>query len=196
MKALFDTNIIIQLEDGEKLQQCNYSCVKRLCNELNIKMYYHPWQKLDLNNDSNVERRYDILARMEQYQRLDPPPYPTEEELLQLGWKESSDNDKIDNCLLFALSRYYVDILVTNDKGIIQKSKNITKLKEKVYTLDNFLWLLNTLNSHSYISPPPGVRIEKLCSFDKNNSFFDSLRNRYEDFDKWYEKCALDDRYV
>jgi hypothetical protein len=41
MKVLFDTNVIIQLEDINKMKAFDYSPIKKYCNLFNYDMFIH-----------------------------------------------------------------------------------------------------------------------------------------------------------
>ncbi|MBQ0113180.1 MAG: GNAT family N-acetyltransferase [Bacteroidales bacterium] len=149
----------------------------------------HPLQIDDINRDKDKVRRDIVLSRLKQYSKIKNPPVLSDEERERLELKESNDNDKVDNNILFALYRGAVNVLVTNDEGIHKKASHIG-IQDKVYRLEQMLLFLkrysNKLIEHTYT----GVQERYLYEIDKNQSFFDSLRQSYDGFDNWYQQSA------
>jgi hypothetical protein len=153
----------------------------------------HPYQKQDFLNDKDALRRDELLLRLNQYQTIASPPLPTKEDLIMLNWNESSNNDKIDNYLLYSLYRNVVHLLITNDKSIIKKAKRIIHLKERVHTIDNFLAFLKKQISPTF-ETPAGINSVYLYNLDIKSHFFQSLRNEYNNFNTWFTKCCFENR--
>lgn len=147
----------------------------------------------DINRDKNQERRKIVLSRLKQYSQIENPPILSDQECNELGLSQSNDNDKVDNNVLFALYRGAVHLLVTNDEGIHRKASKIG-LQDKVYRLEQFLLLLQRYTSASFSFGYTGVKERFLYEIDKNQPFFESLRQSYNGFDKWFQKCATDKR--
>ena len=138
MKVLFDTNILIELEQpGVVLPEALAEMV-RLSRELGYEIFLHPGQVEDFLRDKDDNRRTVRLSRIRQYPMLVNPPVPTNEELTELSWSEANDHDRIDNLLLFAIKRSAASILVTEDRRMHAKAKR-AGLEEKVHTADDFL---------------------------------------------------------
>lgn len=189
MNILLDTNIIIPLEDTSRVLDTSFAELRRLAVEQQHCLYVHPMQIADINRDKNQERKTIVLSRLNQYSKIDNPPVLSDEECVELGLTNANDNDKVDNNLLFALYRGAVHLLVTNDEGIHKKASKIG-IQDKVYRSVQFLDFLrkysNTPISYSY----SGVQDRYMYEIDKNQTFFDSLRQAYDGFDNWYQKSA------
>ena len=128
-----------------------------------------------------------------QYSQIENPPILSDQECIELGLSQSNDNDKVDNHVLFALYRGAVHLLVTNDEGIHKKALRIG-LQDKVYRLEQFLFLLQRYTNIPFSSDYTGVKERFLYEIDKNQPFFESLRRSYDGFDKWFQKSAQDKR--
>ena len=122
MNILLDTNIIIPLEDTNKILGSSFAELRRLSAEQHHCLYIRPMQFQDINRDKIKERREIVISRLAQYSQIENPPILSEIECLKLGLRQVNDNDKVDNNVLFALYRGAVQILVTNDEGIHKKS--------------------------------------------------------------------------
>ena len=101
MNILLDTNIIIPLEDTNRVLSTSFADLKRLAAEQHHCFYIHPLQYDDIKRDKNKERRQIVLSRLEQYPRITNPPVLDDKEREELGLKEADDNDKVDNNVLF-----------------------------------------------------------------------------------------------
>ena len=192
MNILLDTNIIIPLEDTNRVLSASFAELKRLASEQNHCFYIHPLQYEDIKRDKDEGRRKIVLSRLEQYPRIDNPPLLDDQEREKLGLKQTDDNDKVDNNILFSLYRGAVHLLVTNDEGIHKKAQLIG-CPDKVYRIQQFLALLSGLekrNANNYT----GVEDRFLYEIDKSRPFFDSLRKAYDGFDNWYQKRATEKR--
>jgi len=192
MNILIDTNILIPLEDTSRLLDPSLAKMCRQSEAVGHVLFIHPSQKEDIGRDKNEQRKNIVLSRLEQYQAIPSPPELSSEDLLQYGWKQASDNDRIDNLLLHALCRGAVHFLVTNDKGIHRKARQ-AQCQEQVHYLDQFLVFLDSQIS-SEPPPPFGIQDRYLHEFGVNQPFFDSLRAGYPGFNKWYMESAQSQR--
>ena len=194
MNILIDTNILINLEDN-KIVNDDFAQFYRLAISNHCNVLYHPKAiPVDLERDSNTERKKITKSKLQKYEPLSNYSEPTQEFISQL--KNKNVNDEIDNLQLFQLHKEYVDYFVTEDKGVhtnaskigiqgkVLKVKQIRKLLEELYTI--------VIPTHPILE---GHSIRKLE--DKfHTTFFDSLRADYgeEEFNKWLNKCAQKDR--
>ena len=193
MNILLDTNIIIPLEDTSKTLDSSFAELRKLSAEQHHCLYIHPMQFEDIKRDKNQERRTIVLSRLKQYSQIENPPILSDQECHELGLSQSNDNDRVDNNVLFALYRGAVHLLVTNDEGILRKASKIG-LQDKVYRLEQFLLLLQRYTSTPFSFGYTGVKERFLYEIDKNQPFFESLRQSYDGFDKWFQECATDKR--
>lgn len=193
MDILLDTNIIIPLEDTNKVLPANFAELKELGAKQHHCFYIHPFQYEDIKRDKNIERRQIVLSRLKQYPQIDNPPVLSEQEREELGLSQTNDNDRVDNNLLFALYRGAVHLLVTNDEGLHKKAQKIG-CQDRVYRVKQFISYLSRLGESNVASNYTGVEDRFLYGLDKNQPFFDSLRSAYKGFDDWYQGCAAEKR--
>lgn len=193
MNILLDTNIIIPLEDTGRILDASFAELRKLAAEQQHCLYVHPLQFEDINRDKDKERKNIVLSRLKQYSKIENPPVLSEEERERLRLKESNDNDKVDNNILFALYRGAVNVLVTNDEGIHKKASNVG-IQDKVYRLEQMLLFLKRYSNNPIEHTYTGVQERYLYEIDKTQSFFDALRQFYDGFDNWYQKSAEERR--
>lgn len=192
MNILIDTNILIPLENTTSALDPNLAEMRRLADLHGHVLYVHPEQVEEIKRDKNENRRRIVLSRMRQYQTIPSPPDLTERELCEYNWRQTSENDRVDNLLLHALCRGAIHFLITNDNGIHKKAKQSQK-QEHVHRLDQFLVFLR--NQSNEVRPPPfGIEERYLHEFQCQQPFFDTLRDGYNGFDDWYLKSAADRR--
>lgn len=192
MNVLIDTNIIIPLEDTACPLDPSLAEMRRLSNENGHTLFVHPRQAEDIDRDRNEQRRNIVLSRLRMYSTISSAPELTEDDLVQYGWRQSNENDLIDNLLLHALCRGAIHLLVTNDKDIHKKAKK-ANVQEQVHRFDQFLAFLNSQTAAT--RPPPfGIQDRFLYEFDVSQGFFDSLREGYSEFDNWYLAKAAEHR--
>lgn len=192
MKVLIDTNILIPLEDTARALDPSLADMRRMSEQNGHILYVHPNQREDILRDNDTQRRDIVLSRLKQYQEVPSPPQLSSDELQQYGWRETGDNDRIDNLLLHALCRGAVHFLITNDKEIHKKARK-AQVQEQVHRLDQFLAFLKSQTTKEQL-PPYGIQECLLHEFDVNQPFFDSLREGYDGFNKWYLSAAADHR--
>lgn len=189
---MLDTNILIPLEDTGRTLDPSMAEMRRLSEQNDHVLFAHPAQEEDIRRDRNESRRNIVLSRLCQYQSIPSPPPLSDDALQQYGWRQTSENDRIDNLLLHALCRGAVHFLVTNDKDIHKKAR-AAQVQEQVHRLDQFLAFLR---SQSAVERPPpfGIQERYLHEFDVGQSFFNSLREGYNGFNAWYLRSAGEHR--
>jgi GNAT superfamily N-acetyltransferase/rRNA-processing protein FCF1 len=188
MRILLDTNILIPLQDSYVALQDNLVNFVRLASLGRHQLLYHPASEVDINRDTNVARRQSTLARLRQYSRLENlPPCP---------WNtaETSANDACDNEILYALYNSAVHILVTEDHKLHAKAKRLG-LNEQVFFIQAIeLLLISQLEPDTKKLPNiQEIEIHTLTPF-LADTFFDSLREAYPEFDQWFRRSARNGR--
>lgn len=194
MKILIDTNILINLEDNKVITK-KFSDFYRLAITNNCGVLYHPNAiPVDISRDKNSDRKKIIASKLEKYEKLVDFSEPTDDFYDRLGGKKI--NDQIDNKQLFQLLKGYVDIFVTQDKGIHNNAKKYD-LQRKVMNIDEILYLLEEqftikIPTHPILKEHSIRDIERKFS----SNFFDSLREDYGNilFEAWLQKCLIKNR--
>lgn len=187
--VLLDTNILIALEDPDRLLDAR--CAEMLRNASpDIDFYYHPIQLRDIERDRDEGRRAIFTSKINRYKPLNQAPTFSEDYFAEKGWSNNSDNDYIDNTLLACVVEPCVNYLVTNDKGILSKARK-TEVDDRVLDLESFEDLIGNRPEPPELAC---VKEEQCHVLDIRDPFFDSLRKGYQTFDKWLEGCAREQR--
>lgn len=187
-KVLLDTNLLIYREDHKIIDEKMLKLTKLLFDSNNFKLVVHPMTLDDFNKMKDLNEKNIILSKINTYKKIENPPKASEAFHDLVGCNKKRSNDLIDNNLLFAVERNCVDYLITNDAKLKKKSININ-LELRVLTIDEAIELFTPLESKELYTPA-FIQKEYLYNIDINDSFFDSLKEDYLNFENWYGKKA------
>lgn len=192
MRILLDTNIFISLEDSSSVLEANFSEFARLAISNRHQLLIHPSSRDDLERDQNDNRKQINLSKILKYPVLENPPDPSPEEIDDFGLSNRTENDRVDNKILFAIYKDAANILVTEDRGIHKKAKRL-QIEDRVHYIQQAAQSLYRLHqkAHVYL---PNIKEISLHEIDLSMDFFDSLREDYKGFDEWYKRASREGR--
>ena len=189
MRILIDTNIFIYREDDQPLSE-DLQRLLRILNEVNVTILIHPLSIKELKRDRNERRRITILSKIETYPVLKKlPQHKKDTDYIGLIGREKNANDEIDNAILYTIYHDAVDFLITEDKGIHKKAKEL-KISDRIFLIQDALEFFEEYTRKKPILVPPALKKDYVYNLDANDPIFDSLRDEYEGFDKWFKKIA------
>jgi len=187
VRVLIDTNIIIPAEDFKHMPE-NLAELLRVLSENDVRALIQAASIEEINRNGNKERREIILSKIRAYPILEGPPIPTESFYERLLIDQSNSHDVTDAKMLYALYRDAVDFLITEDKEIRKWAWRI-ELEERVFSIDSALEYFKGLFGRR-VPKHPLVRYVPFATLDVNDSFFDSLREDYPEFNEWFAKSS------
>ncbi|MCZ7394568.1 MAG: hypothetical protein ABOK23_01580 [Candidatus Methanoperedens sp.] len=190
MKVIFDTNILIHVEDPKELSK-NLQDLLKIFREHGHHIFIHPASLKDINNDKDEQRKKVILSKIEGYPRIESPPKPTDEFLSVVG-VSSNSNEINDNEILFAIQRNAADFLITEDYGL-QKKAVRANLEDRALSIDSALDYFKNLYARKVIRHPL-LEEDFVRNLKIEDPFFDSLKEDYPDFTDWFKKVSIQDR--
>lgn len=194
MKALLDTNIIIHREANRIVSQDIGILYRWLDRGLYTKCI-HSATIEEVKKNPCKETVDLFLVKLESYEIIEiPSPLQDEVKTMSIQF-DTSNNDKVDTVLLNEVFVGRVDILITEDKKIHRKAKELG-IQDKVFTIDSFLE--KTFAEHPELINYKVLNVQKL-KFGKinlNDTFFDSLKEDYIGFDKWFIKKYDEEAYI
>ncbi len=192
MKVIFDTNILIHIEDHKELSEKLQDLLK-LFRAYGHKEFIHPASLKDINNDKDENRKKVILSKINGYPVIETPPKATND-FLSLVRASSTSNDQNDAEILFAIQKNTADFLITEDYGL-QKKAIRANLDDRVFSIDSALDYFKNLYARKVISHPL-LKEDYLHNLDIEDPFFDSLKEDYEDskFRKWFKEKSIEGR--
>ncbi|KXS44945.1 MAG: hypothetical protein AWU59_162 [Methanolobus sp. T82-4] len=191
MKILYDTNILIHIQDPKELSP-DLQTLLSIIREHGHQEVVHPASLKDIENDSDEERRRVTLSKLRGYPILPSPPAP-DDYFLSLVGTPTNTHDENDNDILFSLKRNLVDFLITEDKGIRKKAIQ-ADIDDRVFSIASALDYFKRLYNR-YL--PTHTLLKECYAHDINidQPFFDSLKEDYPGFeDWWFEKCVKQGR--
>ena len=188
MKILLDTNVAIKLEDPKPVDP-PAALLAQLCQKHNLTLHVSDANYADINRDKDSVRRRLTYSKLEKYVRLREVALDSESDLIRRFGPIRNENDRCDLQLLGILDKKAVDLLISEDTELIRRAER-GKLGVKVLGIaDAVDYISRTYESHTvelpYIEEVPAYQI------DIDDVFFDSLREDYPGFNKWFEdRCV------
>lgn len=186
MRILLDTNIIIHREANTIVKQ-EIGVLFNWMDKLNYEKCIHPASITEIKNhaDEKVVKTFD--AKVQNYNLLRTLA-PETDEIARLRAKhDSNENDQTDTSLLSEVFCHRVDFLITEDRKILSKSKELG-IHENVFTIDTFLEKVTTENPDLSDYKTLSVRKEYFGNINLDDSFFDTFKEDYEGFENWFNK--------
>ena len=194
MKALLDTNIIIHREANKIVSQ-DIGILYRWLDRGKCTKCIHSATIEEIKKNPKKETVDLFLVKLDSYEVIEIPS-PLQEEVKNVSEQfDKTENDKIDSILLNEVFVERVDILITEDKKIHKKALELG-IQDKVFSIDSFLE--KTFAEHPELVNYKVLNVQKL-KFGKinlNDTFFDSLKEDYDGFDKWFVKKYDEEAYI
>ena len=186
---LIDTNVLIGLEDNHAVQPA-YASFSKLAAKHKVDVFVHEAASDDIRRDRDAARCRISLSKLEKFQRLDKVKGLTAEELEKAFGQIRKPNDFVDATLLHALSIGAAHFLVTEDQGLHERAqRHSADLARRILFVADAAQLLATTYEPREV-PIRHVEEVSAHSIPTTDTFFDSLREGYPEFNNWWqEKC-------
>lgn len=191
---LIDTNVFIGLEDDRQVSE-EVASFLALANKHGVGVFVHEAAKDDIARDTDVERRSVSLSKVSKFQILKKVRGLGEEDLKAAYGALNRANDVVDAMLLYALDKGAVDFLITEDRGLhLRARQHAPHLSRRVLFIADAAALLVATYEPVEV---PFRYVEEIGANEipLSDRIFDSLREGYEGFDRWWqEKCVKQHR--
>lgn len=194
MKILLDTNIVIHREAAKGISQDIGSLFYWL-DRLGYKKYVHPITIEELNRNKDPQTVAAMSIKVRSY-NLIKNPTPMNKVVSEISRKlDESINDINDTVLLNEVYSERVDYLISEDKKIHFKAQQLG-IGDRVFKIDQFLE--KALAENPDLVDYKVLAVKKVCfaQVKLKDSFFDSFRDDYMGFDKWFVKKSDEVSYV
>ena len=194
MKALLDTNILIHREAGSTVINQDIGILFRWLDKMKYTKCIHPLtvEEIQKNPNKQTVKIFDI--KMASYELL-LSTAPMDKALIPISEFDVTTNDKIDTLLLNELYSDRVDLLISEDKKIHQKAIQLN-IAEKVFTINSFLEKIASENPDLVDYKVLSVKQKLFAEVNIEDPFFESFKEDYPGFEKWFKKKANDKVYV
>jgi len=194
MKVLLDTNIIIHREASSVIVQ-DIGILFNWMDKLKFEKYIHPItvEELKRNRDQKTVATMEIkISSYNQIRNLAPTTTALENVCNPL---DVTPNDVNDTKILNEVVCERVDILISEDKKIHTKAR-LLGIADRVFKIDQFLEKVTSENPELVNYNVLSVRKADFAQIDSQDTFFDSFREDYDGFDRWFNKKADEIAYV
>lgn len=194
MRILLDTNIIIYRE-ASRVVRADIGTLFNWIDRLHDDKYVHPAsiEEIEKHQDPNVVAAFRV--KMSSYNRLKTLAPETEEITKIRNKYDVTPNDHVDTDLLRELVGKRVDLLITEDKKIHQKARELG-VSASVFTIDMFLEKVTSENPDLADYRVLAVKKELFGNLNIYDPFFDSFRDDYPGFNAWFNRKADETAYV
>lgn len=194
MKILLDTNIIIHRE-AQHVVNSDIGTLFKWIDNLHHTKCIHPVTVKEINQykDPKVLRALNIKLDSYNVLRTEAPIHPDVQRVSDTV--DRSQNNINDTRLVNELVSKRVDILITEDREILRKAQ-LLGVSEKVFTIDSFLEKVTAENPGLVDYRILAVKKEFFGNIDLSDEFFDTFKEDYPGFEKWFNKKADVTAYV
>jgi predicted nucleic acid-binding protein len=194
MKLLLDTNIFVHREGKDPINP-DIGKLFSWIDRVGYQKCIHQVTVDEISKMLDKKVRDAFLVKLESYHHLPTvaPIHPIVKKITDP--LDSSENDRNDTRLINEIYSGRIDLLLTEDRKIHRKAKALG-IDEKVFTIESLLEKITSENPSLLDYKVPTVKRELFGNIDINDNFFDSLREDYFDFNKWFASKSDQDAYV
>lgn len=194
MKVLLDTNIIIHREASKVINQ-DIGILFNWIDKLKYEKFIHPATVEELNRNIDPQTVATMAIKIGSY-NLIRNLAPTSQILEQVSKQiDTVANDENDTKILNEVFCDRVDILISEDKKIHTKAL-LLGISDRVFKIDQFLEKVTAENPNLVDYKVLAVKKVDFAQVNLQDTFFDSFREDYNGFDKWFNKKADEIAYV
>lgn len=188
MKVLLDTNIIIHREANRVINQ-DIGILFNWLDKLRYTKCVHPLTVDELNRNINSDTVKTMQVKLSNYQVLQTVA-PLHDNVKQVGSTiDTEPNDHDDTKLLNEVFCDRVDILISEDKKVHTKA-TMLGISDRVFRIDSFLEKVTAENPDFVNYNVLAVKRDYFGNINLDDEFFDSFRDDYVGFNKWYNGKA------
>lgn len=148
-----------------------------------------------MHKADNSAQQELYIARLTAYSQMKTVAKQTAEFVSLLADATKTENDTIDNQLLFEVYSDRADILITEDRKMRKKAE-ILGIANRVFSINAFIQKVSIENPALIDYKALSIKKELFGNIDVHNSFFDSFRPDYNGFNKWFSGKCDEEAYV
>lgn len=194
MRVLLDTNIIIYREANKPPRQ-EIGVLFRWLDQLHHQKCIHPKtiEEIRRHKDPSVVSAFE--TKISNYHQLKTlAPESTNVSAIRAKY-DRNINDSIDTDILNEVFCKRVDFLITEDRKIHKKASEL-EILERVFTIDAFLEKVTAENPELSDYKVLSVKKELFGNLNLRDTFFDSFREDYKEFDDWFNRKSDEIAYI
>lgn len=194
MRVLLDTNIIIHREANRVVMR-DIGALFNWLDRLKYEKCVHPLSidEIRKHKDANVVATFE--AKIDSYHILKTQAAESPEIQAIRAKLDKDTNDSIDTSLLKEVFQKRVDYLITEDRKIHSKAVELG-IAQNVFTVDTFLEKVVAEYPDLVDYKVLSVKKEHFGNINIQDTFFDSFKQDYQGFEKWFNKKADEIAYI
>jgi predicted nucleic acid-binding protein len=194
-KVLLDTNILIERENPKR-EDADVAGLFRCLDRIHAEKYIHPGTMTEIEKYGDEKERGIVLAKLGAYEQISNPPATPSDFLAKIEPYPSLvfENDKIDDALLFQVFDGRMDLLITQDRKMLEKAKKL-QIKSKVLNVEDFLEFYYKEHPDLIQYKVLSIKVGTFSEIDLEDPFFDSFKKDYKGFSEWYKKKSNEQAY-
>jgi predicted nucleic acid-binding protein len=194
MKILLDTNIIIHRE-ANKILNPEIGQLFNWIDKLKYSKYIHPLTIEELNRNKDEKTVETMNIKIQSYNSIKNIA-PLGKTILDVSANiDTLENDINDTKILNEVFEDRVDILISEDKKIHTKA-GMLGISNRVFKIQSFLEKVTSENPDLVDYKILAVKKVDFAEVNINDVFFDSFREDYKEFNRWFNKKSDDPCYV
>ena len=155
----------------------------------------HPVSSEEIGKHADERVRRSFAAKIQSYVCLRGTTNLHHEIAALSAEMDRSANDRNDTFLVNELYLGRVDLLISEDRGVSVKADRLG-IGERVYTIDEYLEKVTAENPDLADYDVLSVRKEPFGDVNVADPFFDSFRQDYPGFDRWFLRKSEEEVYV
>jgi hypothetical protein len=194
MRILLDTNIVIYREANYTPRR-EIGVLFRWLDKLHYEKCIHPDTIAEIrrHEDKSVVDAFE--AKITNYHALKTLA-PENDDIRSVRTRYDKDlNDHTGTSILNEVFCNRVSALITEDRRIHRKAADLG-IPERVFTIDSFLEKVTAENPELSDYRILSVKKEYFGNLDIRDSFFDSFKDDYAEFDEWFNRKSDEFAYV
>lgn len=185
IKVLLDTNIIIHRE-ANKIIEYDIGQLFNWIDKLHYEKYIHPITISEIESYKNKQVVETFSTKLDSYNQIKHQiSFSTEVQDVSDKF-DFNQNDINDTHLLNEIFEGRIDLLITQDKKIHLKAEKLG-ISDKVYKIQSFLEKVISENPDLVQYNVLAVKKVDFAEVDIKDSFFDSFREDYNEFNSWFK---------
>jgi predicted nucleic acid-binding protein len=193
MRVLLDTNVLIHREAASVVRH-EIGNVFFWLDKMKHDKCVHPVSLAEIEKHGDEKVRRAFKAKLQSYQVLKSTA-PLTAGARKFNATDRTENDCNDTIIVNEVASDRVDILLSEDRGIHAKAAALG-IADRVFTLDAFLEKVTAENPELVDYKVLAVRKTVFGNVNVADDFFNSFRQDYPGFDRWFARKADETAYV
>ncbi|WP_417590953.1 PIN domain-containing protein [Owenweeksia hongkongensis] len=185
MRVLLDTNIIIHRE-ANRIIEHEIGQLFNWIDRLHFDKYIHPITVAEIQKYQNKQVVDTFSIKLDSYNHIKHQISFSPDVQQVSDAIDVNENDINDTHLLNEVYEGRINILISQDKKIHLKAKKLG-ITDKVFKIQSFLEKVTSENPDLIRYNVLAVKQAEFGEVKLADSFFDSFRDDYNEFDEWFK---------